>query len=379
MNEIDLSIVIPTKNRYEYLQVLLTELVKETSKKFEIIIQDNSDDNSGFLKFIEQLNDNRIFYYHVSGWLSVIDNCDKGVSEAKGEYICMLGDDDGILINKSLEIIEYFKKHKIDSAVVNKITFAWPDVTHKNWNGLSGKVDIPKFSNKFVYLDINQLLKTIVHQGGSMGLGDLPRVYHGFVSRAIMNQLKKETGSYFPGPSPDMANAVGLTKFTNRAVCVDFPCVISGQGKKSTGGQGSNKEHHGSIKSQAHLPKDTADRWSKNIPFFWSGPTIYSESARRALEATNTPLELNYNYLYACCLVYEPLYKNEVKGLVKNGKGLFDILKITYYRAIILWKRGINYLFNIYNRKLNFSKSESVYSKDIGEVIIILKKLGERK
>jgi len=309
-----LSIVIPTKNRYEYLENLLSALVKDVSKEFEVIIQDNSDDNSDFLLYINSLNDNRISYEHVEEWLSVIDNCDLGVSKAKGNFVCLLGDDDGIIINRSIELINYMEQNQIDSAMINKLNYDWPDVAHSVWKEVSGKLTVPDYKYTNNVINVNAVLKQIINEGGGFGLGDLPRLYQGFVKKSTLDKLKAESGTYFPGPSPDMANAVGLTKFVKKHIYADSPCIISGQGKKSTGGQGSEKKHHGEIKNIGHLPKNTAADWTKEIPFFWSGPTIYSESAQKALELTNRlDLKLNFNYLYAICLLYERGYVDQVK------------------------------------------------------------------
>jgi len=49
-NSILLSIIIPTKNRYKYLKECLISLNMINSTQFEIIVQDNSDDNKAFFK-----------------------------------------------------------------------------------------------------------------------------------------------------------------------------------------------------------------------------------------------------------------------------------------------------------------------------------------
>ena len=266
-----LSVVIPTKNRYEYLEILLKKLSTLESSEFEVIIQDNSDNNNDFLQYLELLDDKRVKYFYKSGWISVIDNCDLAVGNATGKYICMIGDDDGILIEPALRLLDYLESSKIDAAIVNPLSYTWPDTNHIVWDSLSGRAFFKKFSMTYKILDSKTELEKVIGKGGSFGLNKLPRIYHGFVRRNVLEMLKKDTGTYFPGPSPDMANAVGLSNYLSEYLYADFPIIISGQGKKSTGGQGSEKQHHGRIENQSHLPKDTASKWSDKIPYFGQG------------------------------------------------------------------------------------------------------------
>ena len=92
-----LSIIIPTKERYEYLEKLVELLITFKENNFEIIVQDNSQDNSKFLSYLLKLNDHRVRYFYNKNPLSVIDNCDLAVNNSKGKFICFIGDDDGVL------------------------------------------------------------------------------------------------------------------------------------------------------------------------------------------------------------------------------------------------------------------------------------------
>lgn len=373
-NERLLSIVIPTKNRYEYLKILIEALLANESKEFELIIQDNSDDNSKFGEYIQSIEDDRLKYNHTSGWLSVIDNCDLGVSGATGSFVCMLGDDDGILINQSLELVRWLLSNNIHGATVNKISYGWPDISHAVWgDAYSGNINFKPFNNNIIKFNSQIELDKLCRKAAAFGLGNLARTYHGFISLEKLQALKNETGSFFPGPSPDMANAVGLTKYIEHYVYADFPTVISGHCKKSTGGQGGMKEHHGKIENIGHLPVDTAQRWSTDIPFFWSGPTIYSESARRALEETNrADIKLNYIALYACCLIYEKNYKKEVFRVMFSNKKILKKLKISIQvggYGLRIFIRRLYYLFkNVYKNKVK-NKMTDIKANDINEVI----------
>ena len=44
----------------------------------------------------------------------------------------------------------------------------------------------------------------------------LPKLYYGIVRRQCMLDLKRECGEYFPGPSPDIAGAIAISKYVNK-------------------------------------------------------------------------------------------------------------------------------------------------------------------
>ena len=53
MNEAPLlSIIIPTKDRYKYLKILISLIDSYNLSELELIIQDNTSDNTEILKFL---------------------------------------------------------------------------------------------------------------------------------------------------------------------------------------------------------------------------------------------------------------------------------------------------------------------------------------
>ena len=102
-----LSVIIPTKNRYDNLYVTISELVKINSAELEIVIQDNTDSNEDFLVFLKELNDSRIKYFHSTDFMNTATNSDLAVLNSTGEYLCYIGDDDCVnnkIVDLKLEI-----------------------------------------------------------------------------------------------------------------------------------------------------------------------------------------------------------------------------------------------------------------------------------
>ena len=127
--KIELSVVVPTKNRHYYLKYLINYFKLINSDKIELIIYDNSESvfREGFISFLNIVNDKRINYYENDNEMSQTENCDMAVSKAKGEYITLLGDDD-IFSKHILEYINEWRLNKVDVVLPIKGVYFWPDI-----------------------------------------------------------------------------------------------------------------------------------------------------------------------------------------------------------------------------------------------------------
>lgn len=82
-SEMTISIIIPTRNRYDYVRLLISDLLKQTVSNFEIIVVDQSDK--------EQLLENCRYIYTKTKGPCVSRNI--AVAEAKGDILVFLDDD----------------------------------------------------------------------------------------------------------------------------------------------------------------------------------------------------------------------------------------------------------------------------------------------
>src|SRR5690606_16959441 len=124
-----------------------------------------------------------------------------------GKYVTIIGDDD-IVTEELFNILEIIENQGISSAIFNKAIYKWPDVVYKRHklrflNIRTPQLTIPHFKGKITIINpMQELVKTL--ESGAKGLLKMPNVYHGIVERKLLDEIYKITGSYFPGPSPDM-------------------------------------------------------------------------------------------------------------------------------------------------------------------------------
>jgi glycosyltransferase involved in cell wall biosynthesis len=384
-SELLLSIIIPTKNRYGTLNILISHLAKWSSQNFEIVIQDNSEDNTLFgdvLKLIK--NDKRFQYNYLPLSMSAIENCNLAVKNSRGRYLCFIGDDDGIM-EQSIVACEWMDRNKVDVLGCDKAGYTWPDMEHAISinNKFNGLLTINPFKGKLYQINSELELQKVIASGGQ-SMFRVPRLYHGFVAKSVLDSLHDLSGTYFPGPVPDMSNAVGIVPFVKKYYFTDIPLVVSGQSKNSMSGKNAVRKHQGEIKDEKSIPDRAAVEWSKEVPKYWSAPTIWAEAVIKALVNTNREERLkyfNYNNLYAHCFAFSNWrYYSRVLVAMKSNT---DILKYIY--AII--QTGILFVKISYGRfknllsKLMYTNNiiDSVQKQDIEAVMVFIQDKIEKK
>lgn len=363
-----LSIVIPTKNRNRYLVDVVRYILSWKSKDFEVIVQDNSDDISLQQMLEEFSSDSRLRYFYSSGWMSVIDNFNTALSKCEGQIVTMIGDDDGIM-PWSIDIARWMIETNLDSVLPERGEYTWPDLKSSyNSDYYNSKLRCSDvFTAKVSILDAVSELSSSLKLGGCT-LSDMPRLYYGFISRKSLDIVKKTTGSYFPGPSPDMANASSCSLIVKNHYKLDFPVFISGSCSSSTSGLGVKRAHEGDIDTIKHLPKDSKKNWESTLPLFWSGPTVWAESIIKSVRAMKSEKMLdsfNYSYLYARCFVFNRRQFSEILKSVLNNKNERSWLKIFYYYFGI-WFLRFKVLIPKLKEKVFHKNSDIVFdNKDV--------------
>lgn len=98
-----ISICIPAYKRTHYLKRLLDSIEIQSFKDFEVILSDDSDDNS-VLELIEPYQSKfTIHYFKNSPSLGTPANWNYGISKANGEWIKLIHDDDWFANEDSLQ------------------------------------------------------------------------------------------------------------------------------------------------------------------------------------------------------------------------------------------------------------------------------------
>lgn len=368
--EILLSIVVPTKNRTKYLMSFIELVCGFGEKDIELVIQDNSETNQEIKEFIENNNYNNVVYNYDSRTMPVIENSDLAIKNASGKYICFMGDDD-LLSSRLIDFVRLMDREGYESAFFNVGSYSWPGVTHKAHK--FPDLRIPKFKGRIKEIDVaKEYLKLL--DTGAVALELMPQLYHGVVLREKLNEVFLKTGTYFPGPSPDMAISVALASIVKKHIYCDLPLISSGTSPKSAGGLGAQHKHVGTLKDKTFLPSNVEEVWERYIPKIWTGPTIYAESAIKAMRAmgrTDDIKKYNYTYFYAHFNIFCSEFRNMLHSCIKEY-GEFSRMRYCYYTIKIFLNRCTRFIYNMLAVRLKTSKTfiDNVENTCIAQKII---------
>ncbi len=342
-----LSILVPTKNRYPYLFKLMEVIESFQSNDIELVIQDNNEDNSTILEYFEKngKRDYIVYDWHKES-LPIYKNSDFAVRNSSGEYVCFIGDDDGVS-KYIIDCCKWMRESEIEAVYPRGYYYFWPDA-HVS-ERYKGSIKWSELECKMVIRDSKQELDKLLSEGITTD-GTLPRLYHGIVKRSALDCVWEKCGSYFPGASPDIANGVALAFVVDKFATIQFPFCYSGASKHLGGGAVAMK-HQGTtdFKSLPFLPDNIEDIWYSKIPKVWTAPTIYCESAIESIRNMcheDLIEKVEFEKLYVYFVAHFGYFKSLAYALSKKKASLFLgslWIKLKYYweGAIRITKRKL--------------------------------------
>jgi glycosyltransferase involved in cell wall biosynthesis len=373
-NEILLSIIIPTKNRYSTLLIVLDSILDNFNKKFEyeIVIQDNSDNNNECIEYLQLKNDIHLKYFYNDHSLPVSDNTELAINNAKGKYLLFIGDDDFISPNVD-GIIELMIDKSVKALIYNPGHYWWDSIIFKNSNYYNKPMNL-WIPNIDYFLELKILnpkneLKKILNKG-AMAYDMLPRLYHGIVLRSEIEKLKTRIGSYIVGSCPDIDFAVSLAINLNEYYFINYPVTVFGASKNSGGGWTALKTHYGSIDKLPFLRPEIKDKWNPLIPRIWSERTIYPQTTSEVLKKYDLADKVNLLPLYAAMLIYEPFLEPRL------FKYIFKYCQYNPFKYLIFFKEILKKFAGLIVQKwkikfqmMPFEVIENVQANVVGKIL----------
>jgi glycosyltransferase involved in cell wall biosynthesis len=362
-----LSIVVPTKNRYYYLKYLIRLVDNLHSEEVELVIQDNSDYNNEFVEYLKKKSFSFIRYSYIQGQIPMSVNTDKAIMNSTGEYICFLGDDDGFT-KYLLDGVHWMKENGVEAVKPAEPLYSWPDAPQ----GKSAEISYHQFTGRVMFVSAyDELLKVL--NSGILNRGRMPIAYHAVVSREVLDKVYDIAGTYFPGNSPDISNAVALSLVVKKFALVNIPWAYSGNSAYKGGGvfaQGNSAPRITEIKWFRPNPEKN---WYFKVPKIASGSNIWADSAISSLismQREDMLNEINFNELYANFIFDFPQHKRLVFDICNSRT------QISIYSFYVKLRR---FAFAAYRRlgwKLHFLPKRKVI-KNIENIIQASNKLEE--
>lgn len=327
-----ISVIIPTRNRQIYAEAAARQILG-LGQDIQVIIQDNSDDNT-LQGMVSDLFDNEHFvFHHIEQRVAFIDNYEMATNYAQGEYFIALGDDDGLLSNIT-ECVNWMKEQKIDVIKPSvKSSYTWPDSESDILAKREGIFSTKIFSGRIRFFDTRAVVIDLLKHGGMDYLAyPLAGTYHRIVRMDLMNKVKRITGRYYAGLTPDMYSAICLSLLPNiRFAEIDYPISLPGVCPTSASAKSAKGEHCGKLETAPHfIGLKEPYIWDERIPKFYSVETIWAETLLKAIVAMKEEKLIDKYYNEDYLLYY--LYKNNqnVKDDIEEllGKKRINTVKV---------------------------------------------------
>lgn len=302
-----ISVFVPTKNRYVFLKEFINLVEGFNDRRIELVVQDNSDDNSEILQFLEGRELISTKYYYSNAKLSMSENSNLAFSHCTGDYVCMMGDDDAVCRNIA-DCAEWMKANDIEAVRAAEVQFYYEG---KKDDLLYYEPSLPTCRKMNPRKEMIKVLKA-----GIPDFGNMAKIYHGIVKRSVLTDFLKKDGheTIFPGCTPDMSGSIVATLMVKNLVKVNFPILLPGQSIESSGGM------TGKIVALEEVPwitQETRDNWEQKIPRIWAREFIWPDSGSKAFRYCGCEhlLRKYMNYYLPRCryIVRYKQHREEVK------------------------------------------------------------------
>lgn len=234
MNQYPLfTVIIPQKNRAEYIIHTLHTCMIQDYPNFEIIVSDDcSEDNS--VEVIEKLCkiDSRIKLFAHKKHLGMRDNFEFALSKVRPGYVMALGGDDGLVPGCIWRMYEILKETNRELLTWSPAGFIYPS------NHSSKSLFYVKRKNKgFRFIKSETFLNKIAKNFFYMA-DECPMFYvQGVASTRLVENVKSRTKdhSFYYCPTPDGFSGVVLAGEVEDYVYCNEPLSIVGSTDKSQG------------------------------------------------------------------------------------------------------------------------------------------------
>ena len=231
------SVLLPTRDRLDLAKEAIETVRRQSFAGWELIVADNcSRDNVA--EYIASLRDRRIVCIRSDTPIPVTENWNRAMNASSGDYVVMLGDDDGLVPGYFERLLKAIDKLKNPDFIYHgAYHFAFPGVLPGMPVG--GLTDVTRFYDVLRSEEKVRLLPCEEGQTLAKAALDMRAYYafnmqHFLFSRQFLARVSK-FGLFFQGPFPDFYAANISMLMAERIGLLAEPMVIIGISPKSYG------------------------------------------------------------------------------------------------------------------------------------------------
>jgi glycosyltransferase involved in cell wall biosynthesis len=221
------TVLIPTMNRPELLKAAISTVLWQTFKDFELIVSDNSNDETSISRNREMVlkyaNDPRVHYIYPPQWMNMPDHWEFASRHASGRYVVILSDRH-VMRPSALQFLHTQINHLQEDGKV----IAWYSGSEFNRSGIA--VHLQPFTCTKEVFDSKQEIREFARCANwkfSLIWGNrLPRMLNSCYRFDVAHTIREKHGRLFMPISPDYTCAYLLLAYTERFTYIDRPLFM---------------------------------------------------------------------------------------------------------------------------------------------------------
>ena len=228
------SILLPTKNRLDLLRYAIETVRRQDYSTWEIVVSDNhSEEDIG--GYVASLADPRIIHVRTERPLHVTDNWNNALDRCRGDYVIMLGDDDGLTKGYLSRMAGLIAEHGgPDLVFTSAYIYAYPGVIPGYPDGFLKRDASPIFAAPAPYVLDPARAASLAREALRLRMAYPFNMQYSLVGRALVEEMKR-TGPFYRSPYPDYYATPALFLTAKRILVDPSPQVIIGVSPKSYG------------------------------------------------------------------------------------------------------------------------------------------------
>ena len=321
------SVLIPTRERASTLRSTLATCLDQDFDDYEILVCDNGT-SEATRRVVDEAGSARVRYVRAPRALAMSDNWELAVSEAVGDFILVLGDDDGLMGYALRELDTLLARLGTSIIRWSAAFYTWPDVA------LAGEGDYLRLpmGRTLRMLNARDVIGSVIRFEAPYTL--LPMLYNAAVHRSLVDALRQRAGRVFGNRYPDVYTGFALGYLAAHYPSTDVPMSVAGLSGASNGiatlfnrGQSAVDEDYRLLNDAAVLP---GHRWVPDLPIFPEVPVADSfQFAKERLFPEDDALRLDRRQLIANCLAAIPAGAEGESAMVTIRKTVADDPAVT--------------------------------------------------
>ncbi len=222
------SVVIPTRNRARTLPYTLRTCLAQSFPDLEIVVSDNASVD-GTADVVARFEDARLRYVKTDRALCISDSWEFAVSQARGEYVILIGSDDGLIPEILPMLDDLLACLRVRALRWNRVYYTWPDAV---FGPQAGHIQVPVLGSS-LELDGQTTIREVANRRMDYTL--LPMLYTSVIHRSLIQELRQRTGRVFAAASPDIYSGFAFAYLLDHYYSLGIPVSINGGSGDSLG------------------------------------------------------------------------------------------------------------------------------------------------